>query len=80
MQISIVLASVPIPTFGQTDVETRAAEMSKALVNGHRAWRTKLSSAGASIQAKEVERQGSLVKYSLTVSGLPADGLYTVMS
>jgi hypothetical protein len=77
---ALALASVPIPTFGQTDVETRAAEMSKALVNGHRAWRTKLSSAGVSIQAKEVERQGSLVKYFLTVSGLPADGLYTVMS
>jgi len=77
---AFVLASIPILTFGQTDVEARAAEMSKALVNGHRAWRAKLSSAGVSIQAKEVDRQGSVVKYLLTVSGLPADGLYRVMS
>ncbi len=83
--ISVAIAAflfvlAPIPSFSQTDVDTRAAEISKALVNGHVAWRTKLSSTGASIQAKEVERQGSLVKYYLTVSGLPTDELYAVMS
>ena len=61
-------------------METRAAEISKALVNGHVVWRTKLSSTGASIQAKEVERKESLVKYYLTVSGLPTDELYIMMS
>jgi hypothetical protein len=74
------LLAVPMPTFGQTDVEAKAAEMSKALVNGHIAWRSKLSSAGASLQVKEVEKRGSLVKYYLTVSGLPTDKLYTVVS
>jgi hypothetical protein len=70
----------PILSFAQTDQEIRATEMSKVLFNGHIAWRTKLSSAGVSIQAKVVERQGSVVKYYLTVSGLPTDELYTVMS
>ncbi len=66
--------------YGQTDVEARAAEMSQALVKGHVAWKTKLSSPGASVRAKEVERHGPAVKYYLYVSGLPADKLYTVMS
>ena len=53
---------------GQTDVEARAAEAGEALVKGYIAWRTKLSSPGASIQAKEIARAGSLVKYNLYVS------------
>jgi len=75
-----LIASAPNLTLSQTDMETSAAELSKALVNGHVAWRSKLSSAGASIRAKEVERQGTFVKYYLSVSGLPTDELYTVMS
>ncbi len=67
-------------TVGQADVETRAVDISKALVNGHVAWRSKLSSEGASIQSKEVERQAGLVRYNLVVSGLPTDELYSVMS
>src|ERR1700674_3663715 len=65
---------------GQTDVEARAAEASQALVKGYIAWRTQLSSPGASIQAKEIARAGSLVKYNLSVSGLPTNQLYTLMS
>ena len=66
--------------YGQNDVETRAADASQALVKGHVAWKTKLSSPSASIQAKQVERQGSLVRYNLYVSGLPVDKLYTALS
>ncbi len=66
--------------YGQTDVETRAAEASQALVKGHVAWKTKLSSPGASIQAKETGRQGSLVRYDLYVSGLPSSEFYTALS
>ena len=33
---------------GQTDVETRATEASQALIKAHVAWKTKLSSPGAS--------------------------------
>lgn len=64
----------------QTDVATRAAEMSRALITAHTAWDTKASGPGASIQAKEVARRGSLVQYHLYVSGLPKDQLYTVIS
>ena len=66
--------------FGQTDVEARAAQISKALINGHVAWRSKLSSEGVSIRAKEAERRAGLVKYYLLVTGLPIDQLYSVMS
>jgi hypothetical protein len=67
-------------TYGQSDVETRAAETSQALVKAHVAWKSKLSSSGASIQVKEVGRQGSLVQYHLYVSGLPSSELYTAVS
>jgi hypothetical protein len=66
--------------YGQSDVETRAAETSQALVKGHIAWKTKLSSPGASVRVKEVARQGSQVQYHLYVSGLPSSELYTVVS
>ena len=66
--------------FAQADVEARAAQISKALVNGQRAWQSKLSSDGVSIRAKEVERREGFVKYYLLVTGLPTDELYSVMS
>jgi len=65
---------------GQTDVETRAAEASQALVKRHVAWKTTLSSPGASIRVKEVGRRGSQVQYNLYVSGLPSNELYTAVS
>jgi len=66
--------------YGQSDVETRAAEISQALAKAHVAWNTKLSSPGASVQVKEVARQGSTVQYHLYVSGLPSNELYTAVS
>jgi len=66
--------------FGQADVEAKAAELSQGLVKMHIAWRTKLSSPGASIEAKVVARAGPVVKYNLRAAGLPTDELYTVMS
>ena len=78
--VGLLLAFASILCVGQSDIETRAAALSKALVNGHIAWRTKLSSGGASIEAKEAERQSGFVKYYLLVSGLPTDELYSVMS
>ena len=76
----LLMMRSPIFVHGQTDVEARAAEVSQSLVKGHIAWRTKLSSPGASIQAKELARADSLVKYNLYVSGLPTDQLYTLMT
>ncbi len=78
--VVLLLACSPNSTHGQSDVETRAAETSQALVKGHLAWKTKLSSPGASVRVKEVARQGSLVQYHLYVSGLPSNELYTAVS
>ena len=65
---------------GQANLETRATEASRALIEGHIAWKTKLSTPGASIQAKEVTRTQSLVMYNLYVSGLPTNQLYKLMT
>jgi hypothetical protein len=39
-----------------------------------------MSTPGAFVQAREVEREGTVVKYALQVIGLPTDEVYTVMS
>ena len=78
--VILLLACFSSLNYGQSDVATSAAATSQALVNGHIAWRTKLSSPGASIQVKVVGRQGSLVQYHLYVSGLPSNELYTAVS
>ena len=48
--VVFLLAFFSSLTYGQIDVETRAAATSQALVNGHVAWRSKLSSPGASFR------------------------------
>jgi hypothetical protein len=77
--LSLVLF-VPLLLNGQTDVQQDAAAASQALVKGHVAWRDKLSSPGVSVEVKEVERQGGLVRYNLYVSGLPTDQTYAVLA
>lgn len=78
----VVALGLSSTAFGQgaSADDRNAANAAQALINGHTAWESKLSSTGASIQVKEIERQGSTVKYHLFVSGLPGDELYTVIS
>jgi hypothetical protein len=78
--VVLLLACSSHLTFGQGDLEARSAERTQALMRGHVAWKTKLSSPGASIRVKEVGRQGSVVQYHLYVAGLPSDKLYTAAS
>jgi hypothetical protein len=78
--VVLLLACPSSFTYGQSDVETRAAENTQALMREHVAWKTMLSSPGASVKVKEVARQGSVVQYHLYVSGLPSDKLYTAVS
>jgi hypothetical protein len=49
-----------------------AGEIAQKLVKAHSNW-TRMSSPGASIEANEVQRQGSAVQYHFFVRGLPAD-------
>jgi hypothetical protein len=79
-RLVFLLTYTSILSYAQTDVEARAAQASQALIKGHVAWKTKLSSPGASIQAKRVGREGSPVSYNLYVSGLPSDVLYTALT
>ena len=67
--------------YGQTDVEIHSKDAAyQDLVKGHVAWRTELSSPGASIQARQMRRDHSFVRYNLFVSGLPSSELYTALS
>ena len=70
--------SAATAVFAQNNDEARAAELTQRLVKGLVAWQTKVSTLGASIEAKEVGRQGSVVQYHLYVSGLPSEKLYSV--
>jgi hypothetical protein len=78
----LVLLLMCLSPFGyaQTDVEKLAAESSQTLIKNYVAWKTKLSSPGASIRAKEIGREGSIVRYNLYVSGIPNTELYTAIT
>lgn len=78
--VVLLIMYFPALSYGQANVEARADEISQSLVKGHVAWKTKLSSPGVSIQAKESGRQGSLVTYNLYVSGLPSDQMYAALT
>jgi hypothetical protein len=79
---SFIIVSLWFTTIlnGQSDEEKTVAEASQGMVKMHIAWRTKLSSPGAAIHSKDVRRRGAIVTYELSVSGLPTDELYTVVS
>jgi hypothetical protein len=64
---------------GQTDGGVGPKELSEYLVKTHVAWKTKASSPGASVEAKETGRQGGIVTYNLYVKGLPSEKLYTAV-
>jgi len=57
----------------------RPEDLAQKLAKAHAGW-TNVSSPGASIEAKEVLRQGSTVKYRFFVHGLPTNELYSLYS
>jgi hypothetical protein len=63
----------------QSDALSAAKEGAQKLAKAHAGW-TRLSSPGASLEAKEILREGSVVQYHLFVHGLPADKLYQLYS
>lgn len=73
----IVLAFVSGGSYAQDPTDAQAAQVAQSLVKRHEAWSSKISTPGASIQAKEFSRENGAVVYRLYVSGLPADKLYT---
>lgn len=50
----------------------KVPEPEQAIVKRHIEWETTLSSPGVSLQAKEVNRQGSMVFYHIYAHGLPS--------
>jgi hypothetical protein len=65
-------------TPAQNDAEVQAQRLVQQLVSMHAGW-AKVSTPGASVQIKEVLRQGAVREYHFFVSGLPDDALYTMV-
>jgi hypothetical protein len=74
----IAFGSIAVPA--QSTPGASVAHIVQSLVAMHEAWSSKLTIPGASITAKEIGRDGSVVRYTLYVSGLPKGRLYTVVS
>ena len=74
-----LLFSLVFHGHAQSDVLSAANEGAQKLAKAHAGW-TRLSRAGASLEAKETLREGSVVQYHLFVHGLPADRLYQLYS
>lgn len=79
--VAALLLAIGPELHSQTSAETeaRARASAEVLVKAHSGWKNNLSHPGISIQAKEVEQQGPVVKYHIFVSGLPTDINYTVL-
>jgi hypothetical protein len=77
---TLAIAFISGPACAQDTSEAQAAQIAQTLVKQHEAWRSKLSSPGASIQAKESGRENGTVAYRLYVTGLPSEKLYTVLA
>jgi hypothetical protein len=57
-RLFIILACVSVSSYAQS--EGNAHDLGEAIVKRHVEWETNLSSAGASIEAREVAHQGSV--------------------
>jgi hypothetical protein len=72
----LLLPLITRPIQAQSNLDSQTKEKVDVLVKSHRAW-SKLSTPNASINAKEVARQGAVVQYHFFVQGLPTDEVYT---
>jgi hypothetical protein len=77
---ALTLPLLALRARAQDITQEQAAQFAQNLIRQHEAWRSKLSTPGASIQAKESGRENGYVHYRLYVTGLPADKLYTVLA
>lgn len=65
--------------YAQSDADARAKQDAQGLVKFYGDW-AKMSDLGASLEAKEVARQGSMVQYHFYVKGLNTESLYTAFT
>jgi hypothetical protein len=78
--IVVAIAFASGRSVAQDTAQAQAAQLAQNLVKQHEAWRSKLSTPGASIRAMESGRENGFVKYQFYVTGLPGDKLYTVLN
>ncbi|HZZ38082.1 MAG TPA: hypothetical protein VFE06_03050 [Acidobacteriaceae bacterium] len=78
--VPLVVVSGQTCLFAQQDANAQAAQVAQKLVAQYESWGAKISTPGASITAKLGSRDGSVVRYNLYVTGLPADRLYNVVA
>jgi len=82
LSASLAVLTIPLTVWCQDSqgAVPNAATAVQGLVRMHEAWSEKLTTPGASIRAREIERRGAAVQYNLYVSGLPNDRVYNVVS
>jgi hypothetical protein len=79
----IILGSIVLPIFGQgTAVPSTpsAEETASRLVKMHDAWGPKASTPNMSLSLKEASREGPVIKIRMYATGLPKDGIYTLVT
>lgn len=77
----VLLALASLPTLAQNAAPAaRVEDEIRALVGDHLAWGPSLNSPGTSLTLAESERTALEVTYHLTATGLPANGLYQLVS
>jgi hypothetical protein len=78
--LGLAFACTAVHLSGQQNPQASAAQSVQSLVKQHDAWGSRISTPGASLQAKEAGRDGAAIRYNLYASGLPTDRLYSIVS
>ena len=74
--LPVSLASwIGLAAYGQSDAQQSAEN----LVKMHEAWGLRASTPGASLVLRESMRSGQVIKFTLTVAGVPKGDVYTLV-
>jgi len=79
----IILGSIVLPAFGQGTAAPSTAggeEIATRLVKMHEAWGPKASTPTMSLSLKEASREGPVIKLRMYATGLPKEGIYTLVT
>jgi hypothetical protein len=70
-----------LPAFGQGTAPSKASaeEAASHLVKMHEAWGPAANTPNTSLSLKEISREGSIVKFRMHATGLPKQGIYTLI-
>jgi len=76
----IVLASIALPALGQgTTVPTGTQDAVNRLVKAHQAWGPAANTPNTLLTLKEASREGPVIRIRMYATGLPKEGIYTLV-